>query len=399
MQPSLVIVRLGELTLKGRNRFRFERQIRGQIERLLEPFSNLIVREDFGRIYLELNGEPYDQIASKLDQVFGIHSYSPAYISVVDISAMQLMAFQLMSSISPRPKTFKVSVRRINRTIPQETIELQRLLGGAILTQISGLAVDVRHPDLELKVEIRDDGAYFYYEMQDGAGGFPIGSNGKAMIMLSGGIDSPVAAWLAMRKGLALEAVHFHSYPYTSDRAKQKVIDLARRLSVYSGSLRLHLVPFTEIQLKLREQGQANLLITFMRRAMLRITERLAQKEAALGIVTGESLGQVASQTLSSLNTIGQVATLPLLRPLLMMDKTDIIQIAERIETYPISILPYEDCCTLFVPSSSSTNPNLKVVTRMEQRMTWLEDEMVRAIEQTETLLIKPNESKFSSFF
>jgi thiamine biosynthesis protein ThiI len=292
-----------------------------------------------------------------------------------------------------------VSVRRINRTIPQETIELQRLLGGAILTQISGLSVDVRHPELELNVEIRDEGAYFYHKIKDGAGGFPIGSNGKAMIMLSGGIDSPVAAWLAMRKGLALEAVHFHSYPYTSDRAKQKVIDLARRLSVYSGSIKLHLVPFTEIQLKLREQGQANLLITFMRRAMLRITEKLAQREVALGIVTGESLGQVASQTLSSLNTIGQVATLPLLRPLLMMDKMDIIQIAERIETYPISILPYEDCCTLFVPPSSSTNPNLKVVTRMEQRMTWLEDEMLRAIEQTESLLIKPNESKFSSFF
>ncbi|WP_315607265.1 tRNA sulfurtransferase [Paenibacillus aurantius] len=220
------------------------------------------------------------------------------------------------------------------------------------------------------------------------------------MLMLSGGIDSPVAGWLAMRRGLEVEAVHFHSYPYTSERAKQKVVDITRRLSQYTDRIKLHLVPFTDIQTNLNDQGQENLMITLMRRSMFRITERLASRSKAGAVITGESLGQVASQTLPSLHAIGKVAALPILRPLIMMDKAEITHWSEHIGTYEISILPYEDCCTLFVPRSPATNPNIKVLDRMEASMEWLEQAEEAAAERTETLYIRWNEKQeFDEYF
>jgi len=241
-------------------------------------------------------------------------------------------------------------------------------------------------------VEVRQEGVYVFSDIVYGPGGFPLGSNGKAMLMLSGGIDSPVAGWQAMRRGLRIEAVHFHSYPYTSERAKQKVIDLTRKLSEYSNEMRLHIVPFTDIQTGLKEQAPEKLLITLMRRAMFRITERLAEQNGAMAIITGESLGQVASQTLSSLNTIERAVAMPILRPLITTDKIDIIRTAEEIGTYEISILPYEDCCTIFQPRNPSTNPKLSFVEKVEQRLNWMEERITAAVEHTETMVIRRGE-------
>lgn len=270
---------------------------------------------------------------------------------------------------------------------------MNHFVGSPLLRTYPQLKVKVKQPDMELRVEIRENETYLYYEVIPGAGGYPIGTNGKAMLLLSGGIDSPVAGWSAMRRGLEIECVHFYSFPYTSQLAKEKVMELTRLLSGFTGKIKLHLVPFTDVQTSFVGIGQDNLIITFMRRAMLRIASSLAEREGALAIVTGDSLGQVASQTLPSMNVIGRATELPLLRPLVMMDKNDIINIAMDIGTFETSILPYEDCCTLFVPKSPTTNPNLKIIEKVEASITELPARIQAAIEGTETVIITP-ESK-----
>lgn len=253
----------------------------------------------------------------------------------------------------------------------------------------SFVEVDVHRPDIELRVEVREQAAYIFSDVIMAVGGFPLGTNGKAMLLLSGGIDSPVAGWSSMRRGLEIECVHFYSYPFTSERAKEKVIELARVLAGYAGRIKIHLVPFTEVQTAFTRTGQDNLIITLMRRSMLRIATMLAEREGALALVTGDSLGQVASQTLSSMNVIGRSTELPLLRPLVMMDKQEITEIAKQIGTYDLSILPYEDCCTLFVPKSPTTNPNLWVVQKIEASIRDLNALIEQAVAETETLVLE----------
>ncbi|MEF3304661.1 tRNA uracil 4-sulfurtransferase ThiI [Paenibacillus sp. GYB003] len=394
MKTDVILLRFGEIMLKGRNRARFENQIVQQIKRVLKPLPKAeLLKESHGRMYIELNGERYEEAEKALGKVFGLLSFSPAVKAPPELAALQEAALAEMNRLPVKPKTFKVSVRRVNKQFPYDTYEMHRLLGGHILQHIEGLEVDVNDPEVELNVEIRNRESFVYSQRAPGPGGFPLGSNGKAMLMLSGGIDSPVAGYLAMKRGLRVEAVHFHSYPYTSERAKQKVIDLTRTLADYAGSIHLHLVPFTDIQTKLKESCRENLIITLMRRAMFRITERLAERRDAMAIVTGESLGQVASQTLANMNVIGRAAQLPVIRPLVTMDKLEIMPIAETIGTFPISILPYEDCCTLFVPKSPSTNPSLKVVERQEQWMEWLPEAIEEAVRNTELMLVKPEQT------
>jgi thiamine biosynthesis protein ThiI len=388
MQPDVIIVRLGELSLKGRNRYRFEQNVHLQIRTVLTSFERITIKTEFARIYIVLNGEPNEAVIEALKPIFGIHSLSPAIHAGMDLESIQAQALAWMQSLTNVPQTYKVTVKRANKDFPYDSLQTSYWVGGYILQALDGLTVDVRKPQVELKVDIRQDVVYIFTEVIEGAGGFPIGSNGKAILMLSGGIDSPVAGWMAMRQGLEIEAIHFHSFPYTSERAKQKVIDLAEQLAFYSGNLKLHLISFAAIQTRLQAEGQPNLLITLMRRSMLRISEQLAVQQNALGIVTGESLGQVASQTLSSLHTIGHNVKLPLLRPLIMSDKSSIIRRAEQIGTFPISVLPFEDCCTLFIPKSPSTNPNLKVVERLEKKMLWLVEAEHAALEQVETRII-----------
>ncbi|GIP35809.1 tRNA uracil 4-sulfurtransferase ThiI [Paenibacillus sp. J2TS4] len=390
MVPDVVIVRFGEMMLKGRNRHRFVRSVHRQIETALTPCPKVVIQEEHGRLYIQLNGEPFHQVAEGLDKVFGIANYSPAWTTELDIDLIKTAAVRLIEAAEPQPATFKVSARRANKQFPYDSQEIGREVGGYVLhTAGGGLRVDVHSPDMEIRVEIREQHAYVFTAIIEGNRGYPLGSNGKALLMLSGGIDSPVAGWLGMRRGLELEAVHFHSYPYTSERAKQKVIELARILSQYSNPFTVHLVSFTEIQTKLKEQCPESLLITIMRRIMLRICDRLAEPRRALAIVTGDNLGQVASQTLPSLNVIGRATELPILRPLITMDKLDIIRHAEQIGTYSTSILPYEDCCTIFLPKSPSTNPALSHVEEAEGSMEWLKEEIDRAVSSIETINVR----------
>jgi thiamine biosynthesis protein ThiI len=388
MMPEVIIVRLGELTLKGKNRYRFEQNIHKQTQNLLAPYTKITIKTEFARFYIELNGENYYKVIEAIKPVFGISSFSPAIGAEVELEAIQSKALAWMQSLTLKPQTFKVSVKRANKAFSYDSLQVSYWVGGYILQAIDGLSVDVKQPDLELRVDIRQHTAYIFSEVIEGAGGFPIGSNGKAILMLSGGIDSPVAGWMAMRHGLEIEAVHFHSIPYTSERAKHKVIELAERIAIYDGKLKLHFISFAAIQTRLQSEGQPNLLITLMRRSMLRITEKLALQQNALGIITGESLGQVASQTLSSLHAIGQEIRLPILRPLIMSDKSTIIRKAEQIGTFDISIQPFDDCCTLFIPKTPSTNPNLKVVQRLEQKMSWLQDSEAEALNQAELMFL-----------
>jgi len=394
MKYDMIMLRFGELALKGKNRGKFEKAIERDVRRVLRPFPGLKYMRTFGRLYIELEGESYEKVAVPLHKVFGIVSYSPLKRTESTLDAIRATSVAMMKELKQIPATFKVATKRPWKQFPHDTLQMNHLVGGYVLQAFPGLKVDVHQPEVTLHLDIQENASYVFCEVVPAAGGFPLGTNGKAMLMLSGGIDSPVAGWLAMKRGLELEAVHFHSYPFTSERAQQKVIELTEVLSQYAGRIKLHMVPFTEIQTELNKTGQQNLLITLMRRIMLKITVKLAERNKALAIVTGDSLGQVASQTLGSLNVIGKGIDIPLLRPLIAMDKVEIVKIAESIGTYPISILPYEDCCTLFVPKSPSTNPNLHVVERTEQSLAeldrWIED----AVNQTETIVLPNNRNE-----
>lgn len=386
-----IIVRYGDLTMKGRNRNQFEKRMLQQVKQSLAAFEGISYFKAFGRLYVKLNGQTHEPVAGRLKDLFGIVTISPAFCVPSELEAIRAAALSVMESIAPAPATFKVSVKRAWKPFPHSSQEMNHLVGGHVLRAMPGLKVDVRKPAVELRVDIQEEGTYVFWEVIQAGGGFPFATNGKVMLLLSGGIDSPVAGWMALRKGLEIEAVHFHSYPFTSDKAKDKVIELARRLSYFSGApLKLHLVPFTDIQTKFAQQKQDNLIITLMRRAMLRITEKLAERNGANGIVTGESLGQVASQTLASMNVIGRATSLPMLKPLIMMDKQEIINEAERIGTFETSILPYEDCCTLFLPKSPSTNPNLRIVEKVEALIPELDAMIAAAVEGTEQLVLTP---------
>ncbi|OUS76814.1 tRNA 4-thiouridine(8) synthase ThiI [Paenibacillus sp. MY03] len=387
-----IVLRYGDLTMKGRNRNQFEKKMLQQVKNALSGYEGVTYWKTYGRLYVKLNGHPWEPVAGRLKELFGLVSLSPVRSTESGLEEIRSAAMTVMNALGKPPKTFKVSVKRAWKGFPHSSHEMNHLVGAHILRAFPELSVDVRNPEVELKVDIQEEATYVFCEVIPAAGGFPFGSNGKALLLLSGGIDSPVAGWMAMRKGLEVEAVHFHSYPYTSEQAKDKVVELARRLTYFSGvSMKLHLVPFTEIQTTLAQSGQEHLIITLMRRAMLRITERIAESSGAGGIVTGESLGQVASQTLASMNVIGRATQLPLIKPLIMMDKQEIINIAYRIGTYETSILPYEDCCTLFLPKSPSTNPNLRVVERIEAGLGGLSDMIETAVRDTEVIKLYPN--------
>jgi thiamine biosynthesis protein ThiI len=390
LQYDFILIRYGELALKGRNRKQFEQQLAMNIKRQMRGL-NVKVERTYGRMYLLLNGEDVEGVSQRLKRVFGIKSFSPALKVDLDLAEMQRAALQAILAVHPQPATFKVNVRRPNKRFPYRSAEMNHQLGSHILVNTEHLKVDVHRPDVELLVEIRDDAAYIMCEVTEGAGGLPVGSSGKVMLMLSGGIDSPVAGYLCLKRGLTIEGVHFHSYPFTSERAKQKVVDLARKLSTFSGQMKLHIVPFTKIQTEIRKHVPEAFSITIMRRFMLRIAEGLAEQRQALGIATGDNVGQVASQTLESMHTINEVTNFPILRPLVTMDKLEIIRIAQDIDTYETSILPYEDCCTIFQPKNPKTKPTREQANKIEQSLA-LEDLVHRAISETETLTIYPDQ-------
>lgn len=391
-----ILVRLGELALKGKNRNQFESKLIHNIGVRLHSFPDIKIHKTFGRIYIDLNGSDLDAVIDRLKRVFGLVSFSPAMRVEQDLDQIKEAALKVIDDLETPPKTFKVSARRTDRTFPISSQELPHHIGGYILTQRDGkLKVDVHHPDVEIKVEVREEGVYVMGKVIPGAGGFPVGTNGKVLLLLSGGIDSPVAGWYMLKKGVFLEAIHFHSYPFTSERAKEKVVDLAQQLTAWGGRIRLHVVPFTEIQTEIKKTCPEDLLVTVMRRYMMRIAERVAEDIGAMALATGESLGQVASQTLDSMNTINRVVDLPVLRPLVAMDKTEIIKVSHDIGTFETSILPYEDCCTIFTPKNPRTKPKPKVLERVEVKSGMDMERLIEdAVSGIEVIELRPNKPR-----
>lgn len=392
MNYDRILIRYGEISTKGRNRHQFVERLRRSIKEALSAYSNIKIQAGRDRTYILLNGENSAGIIEKLRKIFGIQSFSPALKVDRDIEKMKCAAIDLFTNLYKGNQTFKISAKRADRSFEYNTDDINQILGAYILENFPGIKVDVRNPDIDLQVEIRSEAAYLSSETIKGAGGLPVGSSGKAMLMLSGGIDSPVAGFLSMKRGMEIEAVHFFSPPYTSERAKQKVIDLVKKLSETAGSLTLHIVPFTKAQEAVRKQIPENYLMTTTRRLMLQITDEIRHKHGGLAIVTGESLGQVASQTLESMYTINEVTNTPVLRPLITMDKTDIIKIAHEIDTHDISIRPFEDCCTIFVPAAPKTKPKREKINFYESFLD-LEPFIKEAVDGTETLQIKADQN------
>lgn len=391
MNYDRILIRYGEISTKGRNRNKFIEKLKQSIQRAISDFPNAKVQGSRERMYIVLNGDDESEIIERIKGIFGIQSFSPAVKTSKDIDEMKDAALKLFNAVYEEGKSFKISTRRADKTYHLDTNELNREFGAHILKNVPNLKVDVKKPDIDLQVEVRPEATYLSCENIQGAGGLPIGSSGKAMLMLSGGIDSPVAGFLAMKRGLEIEAVHFFSPPFTSERAKQKVIELAEKLAkANGGNFTLHIVPFTKTQQLIQKQVPENYTMTTTRRLMLKITDAIREKHNGLAIITGESVGQVASQTLESMFAINDVTTTPILRPLIMMDKTDIIKIAQDIDTHDISIQPFEDCCTVFVPASPKTKPKKEKVQFYESFVDF-EPFIQEAVEGTETLLVKPS--------
>ena len=397
MEYDRILIRYGEISTKGRNRRLFVEKLRKSISLALAKFPKTKIEANRDRMYVLLNGEDGKEIIAIISKIFGIQSFSPAIKVKKDLETMKAAALKLVSDLYNDGKTFKITGKRADKTFSLDTNEINDTFGGHILKNIPAIKVDVRNPDINLQIEIREEAAYLSCETILGAGGLPVGSSGKAMLMLSGGIDSPVAGYLAMKRGLELEAVHFFSPPFTSEKSKEKVIDLSKRLAEIYGSITLHIVPFTDIQQAIREQIPENYLMTTTRRFMLRITDEIRKKQDSLAIITGESVGQVASQTLESMFAINEVTNTPVLRPLITMDKTDIIKIAKEIDTLDISNRPFEDCCTIFVPSSPKTKPRRDKVQRYESFYDF-ESLLLEAVQETEKMVITPDNKQHSEF-
>jgi tRNA uracil 4-sulfurtransferase len=383
MEYDRILIRYGEISTKGRNRNKFVDKLRRSIKTALIPFAKVKIEAGRDRMYVILNGQNHEDIINTLKNIFGIQSFSPAIKVKRDVEMINDSSLQLIKSLYENGQTFKVSARRSEKSFELDTNEINHTVGSHILKSIPGIKVNVKHPDIDLKVEVREEAVYLSCETILGAGGLPAGSSGKAMLMLSGGIDSPVAGYLAQKRGMEIEAVHFFSPPFTSERAKEKVIDLTKKLANVSGPIKLHIVPFTKIQQAIREQVPENYTMTTTRRLMLRITDVIRAKQEGLAIITGESIGQVASQTLESMFAINDVTNTPLLRPLITMDKTEIIQIAKEIDTLDISNRPFEDCCTIFVPAAPKTRPRREKVQYYESFLDFgpLIDEAVNGME------------------
>lgn len=388
-----LLIKYGEIGVKGKNRHLFEdalvRQIRFALKKVDGEFY---VHKEQGRIYVECDGDwDFDETVDALKCVFGIVGICPV-MKVEDRGIEELgkdvIAF-LNHVYEEHTQTFKVMTRRAKKTYPIESNDVNCELGGMILNAFPQMRVDVHEPELMLHVEIREQ-IYIYSKIIPGPGGMPVGTAGKAMLLLSGGIDSPVAGYMICKRGVKLDATYFHAPPYTSERAKQKVVDLAKEVAKYSGPINLHIVNFTDIQLYIYEKCPHDELTIIMRRYMMKIAEHFAKETGSLALITGESIGQVASQTMQSLAATNEVCTIPVFRPLIGNDKQEIIDIAQKIGTFETSILPYEDCCTIFVAKHPVTKPNLNAIKRSEQNLAEKIDELVKtAIETTETITVE----------
>ncbi|MDB7725227.1 tRNA 4-thiouridine(8) synthase ThiI [Enterococcus faecalis] len=374
------MVRYGELSTKGKNRKTFIMQLAQNVKRALADFPALKVHADRDRMHILLNGEDSEEVIPKLSKVFGIQNFSPSIRIEKEMPAIRAMVQEVVREVYTPGKTFKITAKRSDHSFELDSNGLNQELGGAVIEAIPEIQVQMKKPDINLRIEIRKDAAYLSYETIRGAGGLPVGTSGRGMLMLSGGIDSPVAGYLAMKRGVEVEAVHFASPPYTSEQALQKAKDLAEKLVPYVGTIQFIEVPFTEIQEEIKRVVPQGYLMTITRRLMLRLTDAIREMRKGLVIINGESLGQVASQTLQSMVAINEVTSTPIIRPVVSMDKTEIIEIAEKIDTFELAIQPFEDCCTIFAPPQPKTRPRLDKAQDYEARLD-LEGLMARALE------------------
>ncbi|GAB0276090.1 tRNA uracil 4-sulfurtransferase ThiI [Staphylococcus pseudintermedius] len=385
-----ILVRYGELTLKGGNRKTFVSQLRSNVKRALMPLKGYEVKANRDRMYIQFEPEAdIEEMMTRISKVFGVHSISPVLKLEKSMDAVYEHA-RLFAQNYEAGDSFKIEVKRSDKNFEYETFAIQRMVGGEVLKSNTSLHVDVRQPDHEIKVEVRLDAIYMYDRIIPAIGGLPVGTGGKTLLMLSGGIDSPVAGMEVMRRGVTIEAIHFHSPPFTSEKAKEKVIELTRIMAERVGSIRLHIVPFTEVQKQIHKVVHERYTMTSTRRMMLRIADKVVYQIGADAIVNGENLGQVASQTLKSMYAINAVTNTPILRPLLSLDKEEIVQKAKDIGTFETSIQPYEDCCTIFTPKNPVTEPQFEKVLQYESGFDF--EEMIdRAVGNIETIVIDKN--------
>lgn len=385
------LIKYAEIAIKGKNRHLFEDALIHQIKFALKKCEGkFLITKTQGRIYVEAQSEfDYEDTIEQLQHVFGIVGICPMiYVEDEGFEKLCETVIKYVGDVYPdRHKTFKVHCRRARKNYPRESMEVNADLGEVLLNAFPELSVDVHEPEILLNVEIREK-IYIYSEIIPGPGGMPVGTGGKAMLLLSGGIDSPAAGYMIAKRGVKIDAVYFHAPPYTSERAKQKVIDLARLISRYTGPIYLHVINFTDIQLYIHEKCPHEELTIIMRRYMMRIAEHIAEATECLGLITGESIGQVASQTMSSLIATNEVCKLPVYRPLIGFDKEEIVAVAKKIGTFETSIQPYEDCCTIFVAKHPVTKPNVNIIRRHENNLEEKIEEMVKTALETDELIV-----------
>jgi len=392
MQYTEIMVRYGELSTKGKNKRNFIDSLARNVRKALHDFSELEVHANRDRLHIILNGEDADQVMARLKLVFGIQTFSPSIRVEPEMNAVYETAIAMIKAQFKPGMTFKVYTRRSDHQFAYDTNQINEMVGGQIFENVEGIKVQMRNPDVVLRVEVRTNGIFLSSETIQGAGGLPVGTAGKGMLMLSGGIDSPVAGYLGMKRGVNMEMVHFFSPPYTSEQALAKAKQLASTLASYSGSVKFIQIPFTEIQEEIKEKVPEGYLMTVQRRLMMRLMDAITRERHGKAIFNGESLGQVASQTMDSMIAINDVTTLPVLRPVISMDKTEIIKVAEDIDTYNLSIMPFEDCCTIFAPPAPKTHPKLDRSQNYEQRID-VAGLMTRALEGIKITEIKPGEN------
>lgn len=391
MKYSMFLIKYAEIAIKGKNRYVFEDALVHQMKLALNRCDGVFkVIKAQGRMYVDCQSDyDFDEVVDALSCVFGITGICP--VVKVEDEGYQKLSQEVIKYFDEeypdKNHTFKVFARRARKNYPMDSMELNMELGGDLLDAFPELKVDVHNPEIELTVEIRES-IYIYSKQLPGPGGMPIGTNGKAMLLLSGGIDSPVAGYMIAKRGVRIDAVYFHAPPYTSERAKQKVVDLAKLVSRYTGPINLHVINFTDIQMAIYEKCPHDELTIIMRRYMMRIAEHIAKQNDCLGLITGESIGQVASQTIQSLAVTNEVCTLPVFRPLIGFDKQEIITISEKINTFETSILPYEDCCTIFVAKHPVTKPNLNIIKRSETNLEDCIDELFEEAIRTDEVIV-----------
>lgn len=397
MEYNHILVRFGELTTKGKNRKIFIQKLFHNTKEALQEFKHLTYQLTYDRMYILLNGEDSEAVCQRLKQVFGIRSFSLALKVETDIEKIKEAACEVLKETPG--KTFKIDTKRNDKTFFMQSQDISRAVAGYIFHHIDrDISVDVHHPEVRIRIEVRKQESYVMNDIILGAGGYPVGIGGKALLMLSGGIDSPVAGYLTLKRGVMIECIHYASPPYTSDRAREKVLELAKKLTAYAPQIKVHIIPFTDLQLAIYDHTPESYAMTVMRRMMYRIAEKVALEEDCLAIANGESIGQVASQTLDSMKTINEVISLPVIRPVVCLDKLEIMDIAHQIDTYDISIRPYEDCCTIFTPKQPATKPKAEKARSYEANFDF-EKMIADCVANRETVIVSYREEDNDDLF